>query len=407
MGKAWDTFKPEYLEEKARPHKKAGQGGANAVAGTYDLSYEAHIKYQEWCNSWAIECLRVLKPGGYLLASNSPRMYHRMAVAIEDAGFEIRDMVEWVYGSGFPKSRNIGKDMEKTEVGGIKNLKQIGNKQGIKVETGTQGFSYSKEYVAGKSMGGRQISGEIPVYEINNSWGSWGTALKPAHEPICLARKPIEGTVANNVLKYGTGGLNIDKSRVEATSEQDLKEIRSERPSKTSNANDYTLNHGKLEGLDRSDRQHITGRFPANLLHDGSDEVVREFPKTVSKWGTQKNFNVKKDNTKFLDGGDSGSASRFFKSFIYTAKANKSERGNRGVHTRTNNHPTVKPLALMKYLIQMITPPNGIVLDPFAGSGSTCVAAKELGFKFIGIEKQKEYVDICEARLKSVPERLL
>jgi hypothetical protein len=161
------------------------------------------------------ECLRVLKPGGYLLSFSATRTYHRMAVAIEDSGFEIRDMIEWVYGSGFPKSRNIGKDMEKKEVGGIKNLKQIGTKKGIKVETGTQGFSYSKEYVAGKSMGGRQISGEIPVYEINNSWEGWGTALKPAHEPICMARKPLaEKTVAENVLKYGTGGINIDESRV-------------------------------------------------------------------------------------------------------------------------------------------------------------------------------------------------
>ena len=130
------------------------------------------------------ECLRVLKPGGHLLAFSGTRTYHRMAVAIEDAGFEIRDMIEWVYGSGFPKSHNIGKNIEKIKVGGIKNLKLIGTKKGIKVETGTQGFSYSKEYVAGKSMGGKQISGDIPVYEINNEWEGYGTALKPAHEPI-------------------------------------------------------------------------------------------------------------------------------------------------------------------------------------------------------------------------------
>jgi hypothetical protein len=164
------------------------------------------------------ECLRVLKPGGHLLAFGGTRTYHRMASAIEDAGFEVRDMIEWVYGSGFPKSRNIGKDVEKINVGGLKNLKQIGTKQGIKCETGTKGYSYSKEYVAGKCMGGRQISGEIPVYEINNAWGGWGTALKPAHEPICMARKPLaEKTVAENVLKYGTGGINIDESRVETS----------------------------------------------------------------------------------------------------------------------------------------------------------------------------------------------
>ncbi len=148
------------------------------------------------------ECLRVLKPGGHLLSFGGTRTYHRMACAIEDAGFEVRDMIEWVYGSGFPKSHNIGKNIEKIKVGGIKNLKQIGTKKGIKVETGTQGFSYSKEYVAGKSMGGKQISGDIPVYEINNKWEGWGTALKPAHEPICMARKPLgqrELDIAKNI----------------------------------------------------------------------------------------------------------------------------------------------------------------------------------------------------------------
>ena len=139
-----------------------------------------------------------------------------MACAIEDAGFEIRDMLEWIFASGFPKSRNIGKDIEKINVGGIKNLKKIGEKRGIKCETGTQGYSYNKEYVAGKCMGGKQISGDVPVYEINNEYAGWGSALKPAHEPICMARKPLaEKTVAKNVLKWSTGGINIDESRVE------------------------------------------------------------------------------------------------------------------------------------------------------------------------------------------------
>ena len=164
------------------------------------------------------ECMRVLKPGGYLLAFAGSRTYHRMAVRVEDAGFEIRDQIMWIYGSGFPKSRDIGKDIEKIKVGGIKNLKQIGTKQGIKVETGTSGYSYSKEYVPGKSMGGKQISGDIPVYEITNEWGGWGTALKPAHEPIVMARKPLsEKTVGNNVIEWGTGGINIDESRIENT----------------------------------------------------------------------------------------------------------------------------------------------------------------------------------------------
>ena len=150
------------------------------------------------------ECLRVLKPGGHLLAFAGTRTQHRMAVNIEDAGFEIRDMIAWIYGSGFPKSRNIGKDVEKINVGGLKNLKQIGTKQGIKCETGTKGYSYNKEYVAGKCMGGKQISGEIPVYEINNEWEGWGTALKPSHESICLAHKPLDN---RSIILYNCGEI--------------------------------------------------------------------------------------------------------------------------------------------------------------------------------------------------------
>ena len=163
-----------------------------------DPPYELGFMGKSWDNTgiannsemWA-ECLRVLKPGGHLLSFGGTRTYHRMAVAIEDAGFEIRDMINWCYGSGFPKSRNIGKDVEKINVGGLKNLKQIGTKQGIKCETGTKGYSYNKEYVAGKCMGGKQISGDIPVYEINNEWEGWGTALKPSHESICIDRKSV------------------------------------------------------------------------------------------------------------------------------------------------------------------------------------------------------------------------
>ena len=160
-----------------------------------------------------------IKQGGHLLSFFGSRTYHRGVIPIEDAGFEIRDQLMWLYGSGFPKSRNVGKDIEKRRVGGIKNLHQIGTKPGIKVETGTQGFSYSSEYVAGISMGGKQISGDIPVYEITNEYGGWGTALKPAHEPIVMARKPFKGTVAENVLEHGTGGINIDGCRVALSGE--------------------------------------------------------------------------------------------------------------------------------------------------------------------------------------------
>jgi DNA modification methylase len=361
-----------------------------------DPPYEIGFMGKSWDASgiannpemWA-ECLRVLKPGGYLLSFSATRTYHRMAVAIEDSGFEIRDMIEWVYGSGFPKSRNIGKDMEKKEVGGIKNLKQIGTKKGIKVETGTQGFSYSKEYVAGKSMGGRQISGEIPVYEINNSWGGWGTALKPAHEPICMARKPLsEKTVAENCLKYGTGGINIDESRV------GTEEMKAQTSGKTSRA--YQSEETTTAGGIGEDK---IGRFPANLIHDNSEEVRECFP---------------------------NESERFFKSIIYQAKASKAERNkgceeleDKNINERKeggkslievsgasakNNHPTVKPVALMEYLIKMVTPKGGIVLDPFMGSGSTGVACVLNDFEFVGIDLDKDYCEIARARIEGVKE---
>jgi len=471
-----------------------------------DPPYELGFMGKSWDNTgianniemWA-ECLRVLKPGGHLLAFSGTRTYHRMASAIEDAGFEVRDMIEWVYGSGFPKSHNIGKNIEKIKVGGIKNLKQIGTKKGIKVETGTQGFSYSKEYVAGKSMGGKQISGDIPVYEINNEWEGWGTALKPAHEPICMARKPLaEKTVAENVLKYGTGGINIDESRVDYQSEADkasatpqgkctsntsagsapdvdMSEVdyNGERywykneykwlVDKWLNDEDYVWSELKenletydwckvpeIDGGDRvlfdsgesvcirlyeSKRKEFVrpeqlGRFPANLIHDNSEEVRECFPETKS--GNLLPGHKRGDGTgnslmggggviEGFYGGDSGNASRFFKSIIYQAKASKSERnmGMDDIEAKEwkqenspnpnreerpflpvkNNHPTVKPIALMEYLIKMVTPKGGIVLDPFAGSGSTGIACKNTKRNYILIEKEQEYIDIINKRL--------
>lgn len=210
LGKDWDKVKAT-RETQSQVVKGLG-------AGMKMTTLADNIEFEKWVTEWSMECMRVLKPGGYMLAFGGSRMYHRLASGVENAGFEIRDQLMWVYGSGFPKSRDIGKDIEKIKVGGIKNLKRIGTKQGIKVETGTQGFSYNKEYVAGISMGGKQISGDIPVYEITNEWGGWGTALKPAHEPIVMARKPLsEKTVGNNVLEWGTGGINIDDSRIETT----------------------------------------------------------------------------------------------------------------------------------------------------------------------------------------------
>jgi DNA modification methylase len=408
-----------------------------------DPPYELGFMGKSWDGSgiannpdmWR-EVLRVLKPGGHLLSFSGTRTYHRQAVAIEDAGFEIRDMVEWVYGSGFPKSLNIGKAVDKLE----------GNERDFVESKRAVGFQ--------QGVGDTKILGkgalEWDRTRGTSPWEGWGTALKPAHEPICLARKPLaEKTVAQNVLKYGTGGINIDKSRVGHNEPEKL----TTRTAPKFNGQDY--NNGKIyenkEGCGNLASANITGRFPANIIHDGSDEVVSEFPNSKSsgeykKTGDWKNTGNGEIRTWDIGydklnkyAGDSGSASRFFKSFIYCAKASKSERdrGCEGMDTQQsvgggggigdylddvnsasgkygsekapakNNHPTVKPLALMKYLIQMITPEGGVVLDPFAGSGSTLVAAKELGYDFIGIEMTEEYIPIIEARLNGVKDTLL
>lgn len=337
------------------------------------------------------ECLRVLKPGGFLLSFAGTRTYHRMVVNIEDAGFQVRDMIAWIYGSGFPKSLNIGKMIDK----------KMGKKS-------------------------RVIGYQTPVTDEAKQWEGWGTALKPACEPICVARKPLEGTVAENVLKYGVGGLNIDGCRVRYTNQNDMKITQSgiDRLIKSSNNG---VDKGMFNNSEELKANDISlGRFPANLIHDGSEEVVELFPDTdggcfPAKLTGRSIFGLSGLEQQPRSMGDSGSASRFF----YCAKANKADRdagcegleeqnitpycenGNRregrdGTGTykpRRNPHPTVKPTALMRYLVRLVTPPNGIILDPFFGSGSTGKAAKLEHFNYIGIEMDKDYCEIARLRI--------
>ena len=357
------------------------------------------------------EVFRVLKPGGHLLAFTGTRTYHRIATAIEDAGFEIRDMIAWVYGSGFPKSLNIGKAVDKLQ----------GNKRedlGKGVPTGSAGDVMKKG-----------MKKNYNITKGNSPWEGWGTALKPALEPITVARKPIKGTVANNVLEYGTGGLNIDGSRVgfagNKDKEKNNKSIEAYRNSKPDNS---WKNDSPLEN---ANPQNPQGRFPANFIHDGSDEVVELFPDTKSPktytrksdgFGTSSYVIGEEAGKESLNYGDSGSAARFF----YCAKASKSER-NKGLEgfedikldigddrpsgsfnerfghnepkPTKNAHPTVKPVKLMQYLVRLVTPKGGTVLDPFTGSGTTGIACKLESFEFIGIEREQEYVDIAQARI--------
>lgn len=365
---------------------------------------------------WA-ECLRVLKPGGHLLAFAGTRTQHRMAVRIEDAGFEIRDMIAWVYGSGFPKSLDIGKAIDKA-AGAERDCTQPG---AIKRD------AYGKDWDTGPSQNRPRF--DSPTTDAAKQWDGWGSALKPALEPITLARKPLaERTIAANVLEWGTGGVNVDGCRVEG-------DINNAAPYK------YTGNNGNSLGqaserlrTNGSGARSPLGRFPANFIHDGSDEVVRLFPIATSGKMKPTHTNAKRSvygqnasngYTTMETYGDTGSAARFF----YCAKAPRSEReaGLEGGEARQkvfngqseesagmapgsvedkfttrpskNHHPTVKPITLMRYLCRLVTPPGGIVLDPFAGSGTTGCAAILEGFEFIGLERDEEYAKIANQRM--------
>lgn len=324
-------------------------------------------------NIWK-ECLRVLKPGGHLLAFAGTRTQHRMAVRIEDAGFEIRDMIAWVYGSGFPKSLDVSKAIDKAA--GLER---------DRIPSGQGGANN----ILGARKCGEAISGEA------QQWSGWGTALKPALEPITVARKPFKSTVAANVLAHGTGGLNVDGCRVEAEDG---------RPLIISHGDGFgSGEHVTAYGNGLSGSRHrgttTTGRWPANLIHDGSEEVVGLFPANAGAFapvrGSEPSKPAKNTYGEYARGGgafhnDTGSAARFF----YCAKTSKRERGE------GNNHPTVKPIALMRYLCRLVTPPGGTVLDPFMGSGSTGIAAGAEGFNFVGIELDPDYLAIAEQRIK-------
>ena len=292
-----------------------------------------------------MECLRVLKPGGHLLSFAGTRTQHRMCVNIEDAGFEIRDMIAWIYGSGFPKSHNIGKAIDKA-VGAEREV--VGHDPTCRLASNTNlnDDGWSKIGTQGADI-------TAPATDEAKQWEGWGTALKPALEPITLARKPFNGTVANNVLEYGTGAISVDESRVPLNG--DYKSRSNGRPSLTGLGDNYDPT--------KANQPDTLGRFPANLIHDGDPLVLDIFPDRQDR-------------------------------FFYCAKASRAERGGE------NHHPTVKPISLMRYLCKLITPPGGVVLDPFMGSGSTGIAAWKEGFNFIGIEMDEEYFQISEERIK-------
>ena len=378
-----DRFGKASIDDDTLTSKKVRSG-----ADSYSRLIRTGFMGKEWdggdiafqVDTWR-KCLELLKPGGHLIAFSGSRTYHRMAVAIEDAGFEIRDQCIWLYGSGFPKSHNIGKEVDK----------KMGNER-VAIGERTRNV---KPFNDDNGWNSNNTTGDHIYTKGSSKWEGWGTALKPAHEPMVLARKPIDQkSVADNVLKHGVGGINIDDCRVKCEpdddivrpdrtdaqaynffrgGEQDRINVRkTTRRQPRSEQNVWTDNNSgmKAEGTMFADADP-KGRYPSNVMHDGSCVVEDVFPDVSSR-------------------------------YFYTAKTNQAER-NAGAN---NTHPTLKPVELMRYLVRLVTPKAGLVLDPFMGSGSTGMAAREEEFKFIGIEKEEEYYEIAKARIKNVKPQL-
>jgi DNA modification methylase len=418
------------------------------------------------------EVYRVLKPGGHLLSFAGSRTYHRMAVNIEDAGFEIRDMLGWLYGSGFPKSHNIGKAVDKLDAKELrikrkvkftKWLKSTGvtvndlNKElrknnlitekssgashfldiksqpaiptlemfncfkhlipkppkeimNLILERTVESENFKNRKVVGKKTSGigtafgegewksgkaEEVDITIPKTEQAKLYEGWGTALKPAHEPIVMARKPFNTSVAENVLTHGTGGINIDECRIPYKSKDDM-EIRTNLERDVNKLGDGNFGGGKYSQPVES------GRFPANIIHDGSEEVLEVFEESsrffycakASK--AERNIGLDDLSTKQTTGGGGGIGN-----YLDDINSASGKYGSEKAPQK-NYHPTVKPIKLMEYLVRLVTPKEGIVLEPFAGSGTTLIACKQQGFNYIGIEREQEYCDIAEARLKGV-----
>lgn len=378
MGKQWDA-----------PWKNNGSVDA-AASVTYGTSDS--VGFQVWFQSCAVEILRVAKPGAYLLAFGGTRMFHRLVCGVEDAGFEIRDTVMWVYGSGFPKSHDVSKAIDKAY--GVER-EVVGQRTDGKRSNSGSGCYQMNDGVDTSMQ--QVFNATAPATADAIKWQGWGSALKPALEPIVMARKPLIGTVAQNVLEYGTGGINIDECRVGVDGG-----CKHEEGTGGYDAGTVNALGGHLNSARRTARAGL-GRWPANLIHDGSAEAIAGFPETGPSSGADREripttssgnaLNLNKEGAVFANGvgydDNGGSAARYF----YTPKASGTDRDN-------NSHPTVKPVDLMCYLVRLVTAKDHVVLDPFMGSGSTGVATIEEGCRFIGIEQDEKYCDIAIGRIK-------
>jgi site-specific DNA-methyltransferase (adenine-specific) len=346
------------------PYGRARIGTGNGSGGFMGKAWDSCVPGVEF---WA-EALRVAKPGAHLVAFGGTRTYHRLAVAIEDAGWEIRDCLSWLYGSGFPKSLDVSKAIDKA---------------------------------AGAE---REVLVTAPTTDAAKQWQGWGTALKPAWEPCILARKPLVGTVAANVLAHGTGAINVDACRIESGPSPSVERRKHAAPAMSIGATGWTT-PARPPSYNEQRGGEALGRWPANVALDEEaaamlDEQTGERKSGIAvqrngggglTYGGKRHATMRNDDWGY---SDSGGASRFF----YTAKASRAERTMRSAVD--NKHPTVKPVSLMRWLVRLVTPPQGSVLDPFAGSGTTLLAAHLEGFDYLGIEREAEYVEIIRERLR-------
>ena len=360
---------------------------------------------------WGKAVYRVLKPGAWLLAFGGTRTYHRMICALEDVGFEVRDQLIWMYGSGFPKSYDVSKGIDK-HLGAERQRTPYGHKASVAWRIAEGRDDRLMEYQSGP-----------PLTEAAQEWNGWGTALKPAWEPIPVFRKPLDGTVVNNTLKHGCGGINVDECRVAVDANEDFEKNWQRSQSDQQNTFKH-LYPRRLEGYTP------TGRWPSNVLLDEEaarmlDEQSGQLISGSRSEGVRSGMGYhggKGDGGPAIN-GNIGGASRFF----YTAKASRSEREkgvrgprkflatmNDGIGAREHNeseptayvknhHPTVKPLDLMRYLVRLVTPKKGVCLDPFLGSGTTMLACRLEGLSGLGIEKDEQYEPIIKGRLSYVP----
>lgn len=432
MGKAWDGADiEERVADRRTYHQNEDRravllGGHNSIAaeaGKYNLSLTGNKAFQQWTEDWAREAFRVLKPGGHILVFCGPRTYHRMASGVEDAGFEIRDAANWIFGSGFPKSLNISKAIDKMNGA---------DREVVSSRVTRKKVSPTLDPTSSMNKPGARAEYSLPSSNDAKTWNGWGTALKPACEYIAIGRKPIEKglNIAQNVLKWGTGAMNIDGCRIGYASDTDkeIARINALGPVERFKTTKPIYEGGKQSG-GFADTHNAQGRFPANVIHDGSDDVLEHFPEQKSGANPSRRGSPKfrtaygefqgQEECEAARGAEEGSAARFF----YCAKADKTDRNEglddmpikrpdersssgmgtfeeKGVQPQPNHHPTVKPTDLMRWLVRLVTPPNGTVLDPFLGSGSTAKACVIERFKCIGIEQDAEYIEIAKRRVR-------